>query len=425
MSQDRAAIESRQLQALQSLIELLLAENPFYSARLRAAGIDAPPDSLAEFTTRIPLISKSEIVADQAAHPPYGSNLTYPLECYTRFNQTSGTTGSPLRWLDTAASWSWMLDNWTTVLESGGIHPGDRVFFPFSFGPFLGFWLAFEAAARMGCLSIPGGGMRSIARLQTIIDNQVTVLCATPTYALRLAEVAAEEGFDLSASKVRAIITAGEPGGSIPATRGLIEKRWPGSRVVDHHGMTETGPVSYQCPRRPGVLHIMEAAYLPEVLDPQTLAPVGPGETGELVLTNFGRTGSPLLRYRTNDLVRVAPSSPCHCGSHELALEGGILGRDDDMLVIRGVNLYPAAVEEVLRSCGWVSEFQVEISNVRALPEMAIQIEPEPEIADPAGVPHRVESALVKAFGLRIPVSCVPAGALPRFEAKAKRWTRR
>src|SRR6185503_14726938 len=119
--------------------------------------------------------------------------------------------------------------------------PQDHVFFPFSFGPFLGFWLAFDAAARMGCLTIPGGGMRSAARLQTILDNQVTVLCATPTYAVRLAEVAAEEGIDLRDAKVRTIIVAGEPGGSIPATRSFIESLWTGARVIDHHGMTEIG----------------------------------------------------------------------------------------------------------------------------------------------------------------------------------------
>src|SRR5207249_104948 len=162
---------------------------------------------------------------------------------------------------------------------------------------------------------IAGGGMRSAGRLKTIIDNEVTVLCATPSYALRLAEVAAEEGMDLSAAKVRRIIVAGEPGGSIPATRALIESLWPGARVLDHHGMTEIGPVSYECPERKGVLHIMEQAYFPEVIDPNSLETVGPGGTGELVLTNLGRLGSPLLRYRTGDIVRRAGEAGCQCGS--------------------------------------------------------------------------------------------------------------
>src|SRR5262249_50548419 len=155
---------------------------------------------------------------------------------------------------------------------------------------------------------------------------------------LHLAEIAAEEKIDLSASKVKTIIVAGEPGGSIPATRSHIEQAWCGARVIDHHGMTEIGPVTYECTRRRGVLHVMEESYIPEVIDRNTLEPVGPGGSGELILTNLGRTGSPILRYRTGDIVQPALTSPCECGSAELALEGGIIGRVDDMVVVRGVN---------------------------------------------------------------------------------------
>jgi phenylacetate-CoA ligase len=238
---------------------------------------------------------------------------------------------------------------------------------------------------------------------------------------MHLAEVAAEESIDLSASKVKTIIVAGEPGGSIPATRSHIERLWPGARVVDHHGMTEIGPVTYECPQRRGVLHVMEAAYFPEVIDPNTLQPAGPGGGGELVLTNLGRVGSPILRYRTGDTVRRAPEPRCQCGSREMALEGGILGRSDDMVVVRGVNLYPGAVEQVVRSSGSVAEFRVEIHDERSLKEMSIQIEPAAG-EDAAALSHRVAAALQYAFGLRIPVSAVPAGTLPRFEAKSKRW---
>jgi phenylacetate-CoA ligase len=261
--------------------------------------------------------------------------------------------------------------------------------------------------------------------LQVILDNQVTVLCSTPTYAVRLAEVAAEEGIDLRGAKVRRIIVAGEPGGSIPATRSLIEKLWPGARVVDHHGMTEIGPVSYECPERRGVLHIIELAYFPEVMDPNSLEAVGSGGTGELVLTNLGRTGSPLLRYRTGDIVKRASELQCRCGSYELAIEGGILGRVDDMVVVRGVNLYPSAVEEVVRSCTGAAEFRVELFTERALTELSIQIEPAPGLEDTEALSRRVAEAMQSAFGLRISVSCVACGSLPRFEAKAKRWVQR
>jgi phenylacetate-CoA ligase len=418
-------LATHQVNKLGELLGTIRKGNRFYSGKLSAAGVNGNLASLEDFAARVPFTSKEEIERDQAKHPPYGSNLTYALERYTRFSQTSGTTGKPIRWLDTPESWDWMLDCWTRVYEAAGIVPEDRVFFPFSFGPFLGFWVAFEAATRMGCLSIPGGGMRSTARLQTILENDVTVLCCTPTYAVRLAEVALEEKIDLSAAKVRTIIVAGEPGGCIPATRTLIEKLWPTARVADHHGMTEMGPVSYECPARPGVLHIIETAYLPEVVDTSSLEPIGPGGTGELVLTNLGRTGSPLLRYRTGDLVRRAEQTLCECGSSEMALEGGILSRTDDMLVVRGVNVYPSAVEEIVRSCGQIAEFQVEICTGQSLPEMSIQIEPAPAGSNPAELADRIAGAMHDAFGLRVPVSALPPGSLPRFEAKAKRWVRR
>jgi phenylacetate-CoA ligase len=265
--------------------------------------------------------------------------------------------------------------------------------------------------------------MRSSARLRTIIDAGVTVLCCTPTYAIRLAEVATEENIDLAGSKVTKIIVAGEPGGSIQGTRGHIESLWRGARVVDHHGMTETGPVSYGCPEQPGVLHVIESAYIAEVIDPVSGQAAAQGNTGELVLTNLGRVGSPVLRFRTGDLVRPAVPARCECGTYDLALEGGILGRTDDMVVVRGVNVYPGAVEDILRSCG-VAEYRVEVRTYHSLPELSIQVEPPLGHEDGTGLVHRLEAALNSAFALRIPVSCVPCGQLPRFEMKAQRWVR-
>ena len=398
------------LEELRSLVQAVLATNPFYSAKLRAAGIDRPPASLDEFRARFPFTTKAELIDDQKQHPPFGSNLTFPVEEYSRFHQTSGTSGQPMRWLDTPESWDWVVACWTRIFQTAGVNRGDRVFFPFSFGPFLGFWGAFDAAAKMGCLSIAGGGMRSTARLRTLLDNEVTAICCTPTYALHLAEIAAEEKIDLARAKVKTIIVAGEPGGSIPATRSHIEQAWGGVRVVDHHGMTEIGPVTYECPRRSGVLHVMEESYIPEVSD-----------SGELVLTNLGRTGSPLLRYRTGDIVQRALPPVCQCGSTEMALEGGILGRVDDMVVVRGVNLYPSAVEQVVRSAGGVNEFRVEIHQEKSLTELNIFIEPA-NGEDGAALSHRVQTLLQYAFGLRIEVSAAGPGTLPRFEAKSKRW---
>jgi phenylacetate-CoA ligase len=402
-----------QLDKLRLLLRAL-GTNRFYRDRV-------PRDigSLAEFFERVPFTLKSELIDDQIAHPPYGSNLTFPVERYTRFSQTNGTTGRPLRWLDTPESWDWMTGNWSRVFEAAGVRAGDRIFFAFSFGPFLGFWVAFDAAARMGCLAIPGGGMRSDARLHAILDNRATVLCCTPTYAIRLGEAAIEDGIDLSGSAVRTIIVAGEPGGSIRATQARIEELWRGAKVVDHHGMTESGPVSYGCPKRERVLHVIESSYIAEVIDPSTARAA---DHGELVLTNLGRVGSPLIRYRTGDIVERSKHKQCACGSFDLALEGGILARTDDMVVVRGVNLYPSAMEDVLRACEGVAEYRVEIRTGRALSELTVQVEASGD--GDAGLAHRLETALRNAFALRIPVEMVGRGTLPRFEMKAQRWVR-
>jgi phenylacetate-CoA ligase len=428
------AIQAEQSARLGRLVGAVLSGNGFYRSKLAAAGITAPPRTIAEFTARFPCTTKQELAEDQRNHPPYGTNLTFPIERYTRFHQTSGTGGAPLRWLDTPESWEWMLGNWGEIYAKAGVERRDHVFFAFSFGPFIGFWLAFEAAARLGCLCLPGGGLGSAARLRMLLDNGATVLCCTPTYAIRLAEVAAAENIDLAASKVRTILVAGEPGGGIPSTRRRIESLWRGARVFDHHGMTEVGPVSYECPAQPGRLHILASRYLAEIINPETSAAATCGERGELVLTPLGREGSPLLRYRTGDLVRAAKDARiedgvlltdrCQCGSHDLALDGGILGRVDDMVVVRGVNVYPGAVEEIVRATGGVAEYRVLVGDGGAMTELKIEVEPETEGGPVESLRERLQKAFQTALSLRIAVEVVSPGTLPRYEMKARRWVR-
>lgn len=417
--------ELEQEKRLGRLFEAIRETNPFWRNRFARAGV-ADGASPVEALARLPLLTKDEVVADQADHPPWGTNLTFPLDRYTRLHQTSGSSGTaPLRWLDTPESWGALLDVWDRVFDAAEVTTTDRFFVAFSFGPFLGFWTAFDAAARRGCLAIPGGGMSSEGRLRAILDTGATVLCATPTYALRLAEVAAEEAIDLSASAVRAVIVAGEPGGSVPSTHRRLSRAWGGARVLDHHGMTEVGPVSYPSRDRPGLLHVDGRAFHAEVLDSDTGRPAQPGEVGELVLTTLLRVGSPLVRYRTGDLVRRSRSAAEELGTDDLALEGGILSRTDDMVVVRGVNLYPSAFDHVVRSVGSIAEYRVEIRTVDEMAELEVLVEPEPGSGQPEDLRRRLEGALKSFFQLRIPVTVAQAGSLPRFELKAKRWIRR
>lgn len=422
----RSELESRQLAALRALVREVAATNRFYRERWASLDLDPEITDLADFRARFPCVRKHDLVVDQASHPPYGTNLTYPLERYIRCHGTSGSTGQPLRWLDTAESWNWMLGNWKRVYQAAGITAADRIFFAFSFGPFLGFWTAFESALQLGCMGLPGGGLASVARLRSILEQQATVLCCTPTYAVHLGDVARAEGLDLGTGRVRRIIVAGEPGGSILATRRAIEERWPGARVTDHHGMTEVGPVSYECPAHPGRLHVIEPSYLAEIIDPRSGHPASPGSEGELVLTTLGRTGSPLLRYRTGDIVRGDPRpGPCACGTWDLALDGGIVARTDDMAVIRGVNVFPSAVDEVVRSVPGILEYRAEVHSIGALLELRLSVELDPGYAgcEPEAV-RRLEEAFRSRLALRVPVEIVPPGTLPRFEMKARRWVR-
>ncbi len=406
-------VEAGQLTALRSLLDQVAAQNPFYRHKLSAVAGEPLPSTVADFAERFPFTTKAELVADQAEHPPYGSNLTFPLSRYTRCHQTSGTTGSPLRWLDTAESWSAMTDDWVTVFRQAGGTAADRMLFAFSFGPFLGFWLAFEAGQRLGALCFAGGGMSSGVRLRLLLENECTVLCCTPTYALHLAEVAAQEGLDLRRSRVKRVVVAGEPGGSQPALRARLSEAWNGAEVFDHHGMTETGPVTYGDLATPGRLHVMTGSFLAETIDPASGGPAVPGVPGELVLTTLRRTGSPLIRYRTGDLVRPAAGP----GPVQV-LEGGIIGRVDDMVIVRGVNVYPGALDQLVREFPEVTEYRVTYDTRDALAELSLEVEGPSHVA--AALGHRIHESLA----LRVPVQAVAAGSLPRFELKARRWRR-
>ena len=363
---------------------------------------------------RLPLTLKRELAEDQTAHPPFGTNLTYPLERYVRVHQTSGTTGAPIRWLETPESWAWWGRCWGMVLAAAGVTAGDRVFLPFSFGLFVGFWGALEGARALGAMAIPGGGADSPTRLAWMEALGATVLVCTPSYALHLAEVARERGMDLRASAVRTTVHAGEPGAGIPAVRARIENGW-GARAFDHAGMTEVGAYGYECAEQAGI-HVNESEYIAEVIDPATGAPA---RDGELVLTNLGRICSPAVRYRTGDRVRVA-EGPCPCGRTFLRLEGGILGRLDDMLIVRGINVFPAVIEGVVRRFPEIDEFQIEVFRDGELDEVRVLV----ELADPSGVRPLAE-AFRAAIGIRLQVAAVPPRSLPRFELKARRVVRR
>lgn len=417
----REQLRVLQLEKLRGLLAQLMGRNRFYTRKWKEAG--ASPGTIQSFSDfrKLPFTYKSELVRAQEEAPPFGSNTTFPESSYTRFHQTSGTTGAPLRVVDTAESWKWWGNCWGYVLKGAGVTAADRLFLPFSFGPFIGFWAAVEGAKQLGAMMIPGGGWDSLQRLEMMRDLGATVVCCTPTYALRLAEIAAKEKFDLRWIPVRALIHAGEPGANIAQTKARIEAAW-GAKCFDHAGASEVGAHSFECELQPGGIHVIESEFIAEVLDPQSGKEVPLGEIGELVMTNLGRPGFPVVRYRTGDLVRLN-LSPCDCGRTFARFDGGLLGRSDDMVTIRGVNVYPTAIENVIRQFATVDEFQVTVRIVNEMHDLEVQIEVVSG-NDPEHVRARVEQAIYHALSLRPTVKVAVPGTLAHFEMKARRFHR-
>ncbi len=415
----RKALETLQIEKLCSMLEQIYGRNRFYTDKFNAAGIH--PDSIQTLDDlkRLPLTSKSELVQAQSDALPFGSNTTFEESAYSRFHQTSGTTGTPLRVLDTPESWDWWGRCWGHVLAGAGLTENDRMFVPFSFGPFIGFWAAVEGAQKINALMIPGGGRDSLQRLHLMKELGATAMCCTPTYALRLAEVAQESSFDLSEIPLRTLIHAGEPGANVPATKVRIESVW-NAKCYDHAGASEIGAHSFECEIQPNGTHVTESEFIVEVLNPETLEPVPAGEQGELIITNLGRIGYPVIRYRSGDLV-VLNQQKCTCGRSFARFEGGVIGRADDMVVVRGVNIFPSAVENLVRQCESVEEFRITVTTDREMGNLAIELELSKN-ANPESARKTVDQTIQNGLSLRPEITLVPSGSLPRFEMKAKRF---
>jgi len=413
----RQELEQLQAGKLQQMLAEIYGKNKFYTDKFDAAGFDPASFTSIEDLSRLPFTRKSELVADQARNG-FAANLTYPLSEYVRFHQTSGTTGEPLHVLDTVASWDWWGRCWRAVLKGAGLSAGDRLFCAFSFGPFIGFWGSVEGARQLGVMLVPGGGRSSLDRLRLILETQCTALCCTPSYALHLLEVAKEHDFDISELKIRTLILAGEPGGNVPAIKKRIDEGWS-AQCHDHAGASEVGAFGFEPKNHPNGLSVNEAEFIAEVLDKTSQQPVADGEEGELVITNLGRWCFPVIRYRTGDVVKY--SQPAEDGGEFLYLQGGIIGRADDMVTVRGVNIFPSAIDNLVREIAEVEEYRSTIQLKGEMGELTIEIEVV-ATADAGEVQTRLLQSVSNKLGLRPGIKLVEHNVLPRFELKGRRF---
>jgi phenylacetate-CoA ligase len=401
-------LTAHQLARLRALLAEVLPQNRFYADKLAQA-----PQGLRSLAdlSQFPYTYKDELVTAPFAGE-FAANLTYPLTRYVRYHHTSGTRGRPMPVLDTPEDWQWWVDGWQFVLDVAGVTPADRAYLAFSFGPFIGFWSAHDACVARGALVIPGGGTNTLGRLEMIRRSQASVLFCTPSYAFRLAEVAAENQIDPADLDVRTIIVAGEPGGSVAGVRERIEATW-NAKLIDHAGASEIGPWGFGDLAGRG-LWINESEFIAEFLSLETGEPAADGELAELILTSLGRLGSPVIRYRTGDVVRPRHENSDDC--RFVFLEGGVLGRTDDMLIVRGVNVFPSSLEQILRAFPEVIEYRVTVQRDGTMDQIVAEVE------DRLDDPQRIRRELQLRLGLKVEVRCVPVGSLPRFEGKGKRF---
>jgi phenylacetate-CoA ligase len=326
-----AEIRSRQEKSFANLIGKVLECNRFYQKKYRSLDFTSGRKVGLSDLDKLPFVKTSDLVNDQQSNPPFGTNLTFPLSRYTRVHHSPGG----LRWMDTEESWSWWLDCWKEAYEAASVTPENHVLVACSVGPSIGFWTAFEAGQRLGALMIPGGAATPQEQLEIMLRDQADVLVTTPENAGRLAKAAALGGYDLASCSIRMILHSDDADDLSEGDDDSGDARWSGRRS-DLTLSTEIGAWAYGC-GQDGHLHVNEAEFIVEVVDPESGEVVTRDDTGtqrgELVLTNLGRSGSPLIRYRTGRVLKLS-RRPCACGRRTAVLGVDALDRGRSVLAL-------------------------------------------------------------------------------------------
>ncbi|MCK4862790.1 MAG: hypothetical protein KAS25_00770, partial [Dehalococcoidales bacterium] len=356
----REKLRQLQLIKFREIFTWAYEHSKFYHKLYSDAGMEPGDIKTFDDIRRVPKMEKSMMRDVQGKEPfPYGDILCVPLEQVTDYRQTSGTTGQPIYQADTWQDWEYSTECYSYALFAQGYRCGDRLFVPFGYNIFIAFWAYHYAGEKLGCEVIPGGVLNTEARILKMQELKATAMGATPTYVLGMAETARRMGIDPPKDLfIRKITVAGEPGGSIPATRKRMEEAW-GAKVYDQVGSTEIGHWGWECQHQSG-LHVNEALFLVEIEDVDTGEPItGPGKRGKMVVTSYNRMAQPCIRFDVKDLIQWN-AQPCDCGRTFRLLEGGLKGRADDITKVKGVLLSPTAIEEVVRDIPQLSnEYQV------------------------------------------------------------------
>jgi phenylacetate-CoA ligase len=418
----RAQLDALHLTKLQKLVAYAYEYSPFYRRRFDEVGLK-PGDirSLEDYRHMVPLTDKQDFIHLQQERPPYGDTLALPHEMLAHHVETSGSTGLPLAVPYSAYDTERVGESWTYGMWAHGIRPSDSFYFAFNWGNFAGFWSCYFAARRMGCRVISGGGADSKGHIAAIKRLKPTVLICTPTFALRLAEVAKEMGEDIKNSSIKYTYHAGEPGPfALPAMKAAIDEAW-GADSGELLGIAEIEAFGPGCARRDGV-HINEMAVYSWSMDPATGEETPAGEIGENVISSYTYSAQPLLNYRSHDLVRRTRDCPCGCTWDKF--EGVVLGRTDFMVTVRGTNVYQTAVENIIGEIEGVSPFyQLVLDHEGSNDKMTVEFEPDKAVkdADWPSLAQEVQDRIHKALHVRLETRPMAPESLPRYDLKTKR----
>jgi phenylacetate-CoA ligase len=431
-----SADEAAEIQTvkLRALLPYLHAAVPFYRRRFDALGLEPGDIRGLEDLQAIPPVTRQEMAADLAEHPPWGTYTAVDEQVWLRDGwqifASSGTTGAPRAFRYTTfdrETWAW---GTARAMYAMGFRRGrDSAMLAFGYGPHVWLWGVHYGLNLMGIPIVTAGGLATTARARFLDLYRPTILACTPSYALYLADVMKEMGLDPAATSVRHLFCAGEPSMAVPALRARLESTWQAT-LHEFYGCTEAAPSAgaHSCAEvsaAPGEvsLHLPGDTHLWEVVDPDTMKPVPAGERGVSVVTNLISEASPQLRFVVGDYTRLG-TRPCACGRSTPRAEGGFLGRSDDMLNVRGVTLFPSMIEDAVRRVPAAgTEYEIVLTAPRGLDELTVRVEATP------GLPAHDHEALREALAreirsraeLRAGVEILQHGVLPRTETKARR----
>jgi phenylacetate-CoA ligase len=428
----RDELTAIQNEKLRAAVPFLYENSPFYRRRFESLGLLPSDLRSTDDLQKWPVVDKTEMMADAAEHPPYGTYTTTTEDIWAKRGwmmfSSSGSTGPPRVFRYTHVdreAWAWAN---ARAMHAMGFRPGDTVFMMTGYGPHVWAWGVQYALEKMELPVIPGGGMDARARANTILRFKPTILLCTPSYALHLGRLMQSLGHDPAATSVRTLFVAGEPALAIEATRSRIENLWD-ARIVEFYGCTEASPHvgGYSCSAQtretwPAATHLMEDIQVWETVDPETRRTVPAGQRGLTVCTNLNSESSPQLRFLVGDYTTLN-TERCACGRTHVRAMGSFAGRADDLINLRGIKMFPVQIEEAVRALpGSGDEFEIALStDASGLDIMTVRCEHADHANGGADLRRRLEDEIRSRCEVRVAAEILAPGTLPKTEFKAKR----